>query len=114
MLAMMTQGVFFDVRSIRKLPVSKDLVTRTLRALTDARVILRSEVRGKYYFTDEFTDLMKQIITPGMPLGLFVHYPDLGVFDVSGIEHWTGEEMGYYVRRLRERWKLRAGIPNGA
>ena len=52
---------------------------------------------------------MKLDIIKGMPRGILVHYPDLKVFDVSGIEEWTEEELDRYIARLRERWQIRRG-----
>jgi hypothetical protein len=46
-------------------------------------------------------------MTEGMPRGVFIHFPDLRVFDISGIEEWTEEELDRYTRRLKERWTIR-------
>jgi hypothetical protein len=106
-LEMLAQGVYFDAQSVYGLPVSKRLVTRTIRALLDAGVIGKSTTRAKYLFTDAFLEAMGREITEGMPRGNFVHYPDLSIFDVCGIGSWTEEELQVYVRRLREQWVLR-------
>ena len=106
-LEMLTQGVYFDSQSVYGLPVNKRLVTKTLRALLDAGVVRKSRARGKYLFTDPFLEATEREITGGMPRGIFVHYPDLSVFDVCGIGSWTEEELQVYVRRLREHWVLR-------
>ncbi|QQG48701.1 MAG: hypothetical protein HY247_08210 [archaeon] len=108
---MLTQGVYFDSQSIYALPVDDSLVARTFRALLDARVIARSTSRAKYLFTDSFLEEMRRQIASGMPRGIFVHYPDLTVFDMCGIKEWTESELQTYVRRLKERWALRTGIP---
>ncbi len=107
-LEMLAQGVYFDAHSIYGLPVSKRHVTRTLRALLDAGVIGRSTTRAKYLFTDAFLEAIGREITGGMPRGIFVHYPDLCIFDICGIGSWTEEELQVYVRRLREHWVLRS------
>ena len=110
-LEMLTQGVYFDSHSVYGLPVNKRLVSKTLRALLDAGVIGRSTTRAKYLFTDAFLRGMGHQITEGMPRGIFVHYPDLSIFDVCGIGSWTEEELQVYVRRLKEHWVLRtAGL----
>jgi hypothetical protein len=106
-LEMLAQGVYFDAHSVYGLPVNKRLVTRSLRALLDAGVITKSTTRAKYLFTDAFLEAMGREIAGGMPRGIFVHYPDLSIFDVCGIGSWTEEELQVYVRRLREHWVLR-------
>jgi hypothetical protein len=106
-LEMLTQGVYFDSESVYGLPVNKALVTKTLRALLDEGVIRKSSTRAKYLFTDAFLQAMGDQIAEGMPRGIFVHYPDLAVFDVCGIGNWTEEELQVYVRRLKEHWLLR-------
>lgn len=106
-LEMFTQGVYFDSESVYGLPINKRLVTKTLRALLDAGVIRKSTARAKYLFTDPFLEATEHQITGGMPRGIFVHYPDLSVFDVCGIGSWTEEELQAYVRRLREHWVRR-------
>lgn len=108
-LEMLTQGVHFDAHGVRGLPFARNFVTRTFRALIDSGVITRSTRRGKYLLTGGFLDAMKKEITRGMPRGIFVHYPDLAVFDISGIESWTEEELEVYVKELEKRWLLRTG-----
>lgn len=109
-LEMLTQGVLFDSRNIRGLPVNKNMVTRALDALLRAGVVTRTRARAKYLLTDEFLEALRQEITRDMPRGTFIHYPDLSVFDVSGIGSWSAEELEAYVARLRQRWVLRKGV----
>jgi hypothetical protein len=40
-----------------------------------------------------------------MPRRLFIHCPDAAVFDISGIDDWTEEELEIYVRELRKHWR---------
>jgi hypothetical protein len=106
-LEMLAQGVYFDSQSVYGMPVNKALVTKTLRALLDEGVIRKSRMRAKYLFTEPFLEAMGRQIAGGMPRGIFVHYPDLSIFDICGIGNWTEEELQVYVRRLKERWVLR-------
>lgn len=107
---MLTRGVFFDSRSAYSLPVSKSQVTRAFKALQAAEVVTRTRARKKYILTDQFLETLRQEITRDMPRGAFIRYPDLSVFDVSGVGSWSGEELEAYVTRLRQRWMLRKGV----
>jgi hypothetical protein len=109
-LEMLTQGVVFDSRSVRRLPVDQSMIDRALRGLIKAGVVTRSEIKTKYLLTDEFLEALRREITRSMPRGDFVHYPDLSVFDVCGIGSWSAEELETYVARLRQRWTLRKGF----
>jgi len=109
-LEMLTQGVVFDSRSVRRLPVDQSMVDRALRSLIKAGVVTRSEIKTKYLLTDEFLEVLRREITRSMPRGDFVHYPDLSVFDVCGIGSWSADELETYVARLRQRWTLRKGF----
>jgi len=109
-LEMLTQGVVFDSRSVRRLPVDQSMVDRALRSLIKAGVVTRSEIKTKYLLTDEFLEALRREITRSMPRGDFVHYPDLSVFDVCGIGSWSADELETYVARLRHRWTLRKGF----
>ncbi|MDG7006633.1 MAG: hypothetical protein JRN06_00145 [Nitrososphaerota archaeon] len=109
-IEMLTEGVYFDIHAIRKLPVSKDLVTRTLKALIAAGVVTRSRARSKYLLTDEFLDALRQEIAGRMPRGSFIHHPDLAIFEVCGISDWSADEIKEYVDRLNQRWILRKGF----
>ena len=105
---MLVQGIYFESESIWGLPLNRDLVRKTFRALIGSNVIRKLGMRGKYQLTDEFLDSMREDITRRMPRGMFIRYPDLAVFDICGIGTWTEEEVEVYVRRLKERWLLRA------
>ena len=107
---MLTQGVLFDSRSVRALPVHRDMVTRALKALIAAGVVTKSRARNKYLLTDGFLEALREEITREMPRGTFVHYPDLSVFDVCGIGSWSAEELETYIARVRQRWMLRQGV----
>jgi hypothetical protein len=102
---MLIQGVFFDTRRLRRLPFNKRLVERVLRALVDSRVVVKSRLRRKYILTDEFLNLAKGEVVRTMPRQLFIHCPDAAVFDISGIEDWTEEELEIYLRELRKHWR---------
>ena len=101
---MLTEGVYFESGSVWGLPLSGSRVARTFRALADAGVVRRSSVKGKYNFTQGFLEGMRREITRKMPRGSLVHFPDLAVFEVSGIADWTEAELDVYSRRLREHW----------
>ena len=73
----------------------------------EAGIISKSPIKGKYRLMDEFVDSLKSEMTEGMPRGIFIHFPDLRVFDISGIEEWTEEELDRYMRRLKARWTIR-------
>ncbi len=105
------QGVDFKSNAIRELPLSKRLVDRTLRALTDSGVIMNCGVRGRgrYRLSDEFIRGVSQDISRVMPRGTFLHYPALKAFDICGVGGWTEDELEVYVGRLREHWQIRRG-----
>jgi len=50
---------------------------------------------------------VKREVTRLMPRRLFIHYPDFEVFDVSGIESWSQEELELYMKELKKRWLAR-------
>lgn len=106
-IEMVVQGVFFDSRSLRGPSFNERQVTRVLDALIDSRVITRSMPRMKYVLTDQFLDAVKSEVTRLMPRRLFIHYPDLGVFDISGIESWSQEEFELYMKELKKHWLAR-------
>jgi hypothetical protein len=101
------EGVHFDLANVRRMPLGQTSITRTLHGLIEAGMISKSPIKGKYRLTDEFVDSLKSEMTEGMPRGIFIHFPDLRVFDISGIEEWTEEELDRYTRRLKERWTIR-------
>lgn len=101
---MLIQGVFFDSRRLRRLPFNGRLVERVLRSLVDSRVVVKSRLRRKYILTEDFLNLAKGEIVRAIPRQLFIHCPDPAVFDISGLESWSEEELEIYVRELRKRW----------
>ena len=109
-LEMLAQGVVFDSRSVRRLPVDQSKVDRALRGLIRGGVVTRSEIKTKYLLTDEFLEMLRHDITRSMPRGDFLHYPDLSIFDACGIGSWSADELETYVMRLRKRWALRKGF----
>ncbi len=107
-LMVYTQGIFFDARTLSKLPYERSLVWRVVDALVKGGVIERVD-RGKYALTDSFTDSLRREITWKMPRGALVSLPDLKVFDVSGIDRWDEEELVLYTVWLKRHWaSLRA------
>ena len=106
-LELFLKGVHFDSSSIWAMPFDHNNVSRTFRALIDAGIVSKSPIRGKYRFTDTFAEMLKQDVTKNMPRELFIHYPDLRIFDLAGIEQWTEAELAWYTERLRERWLIR-------
>jgi hypothetical protein len=108
---MLLQGVYFDSRTIRTLPATKNMIHRALRALIAAGVVTKSRARKKYLLTDEFLDWARREITRQMPRGTFIHHPDLSVFEVCGIGDWTPEELKTFMDKLEQRWILRKGAP---
>jgi len=107
---MLTQGVFFDSRSLLRIPANRRAIFRSLHALIKAGVVTKSKARTKYLLTDEFLEVLRQEITRGMPRGNFVHFPDLSVFEVCGIGSWSADELQSYQARLEKRWMLRKGF----
>ena len=106
-LELLLKGIHFDSASIWRMPLDHNSINRTLQGLVEARVISKSPVKGRYRLTDEFRESMRTEITRDMPREIFIHYPDLTVFDLSGIGDWTEEELDTYIARLRERWQIR-------
>jgi hypothetical protein len=106
-MELLLKGVHFDSASVRRMPLGQTSITRTLHGLIEAGIISKSPIKGKYRLTDEFVDSLKSETTEGMPRGIFIHFPDLRIFDISGIEEWTEEELDRYMRRLKARWTIR-------
>ena len=106
-LELLVKGVHFDSKSIWGMPFGHTSIGRTFQGLLEAGIISKSRVKGKYRLTDEFRESMRAEITKDMPREIFIHYPDLAVFDISGIGDWTKEELDWYIERLRERWQIR-------
>ena len=107
---MLAQGVFFDSRSLLRIPANRRTIFRSLRALVKAGVAAKSKARTKYLLTDEFLEVLHREITRGMPRGNFIHFPDLSVFEVCGIGSWSADELRSYQARLEKRWMLRKGF----
>ena len=105
---MLLQGVFFDSRSLDRLPFNRKLKGRVLRALVESGVAAKSRPRRKYLLTDDFLSLAKEEITRGMPRRLFINYPDRSVFDISGIDRWSEQEFDLYVKELKKHWQMRS------
>jgi hypothetical protein len=107
-LMVFTQGLFFDARSLSKLPYERTLVWRVVNALVEGEVIEQVS-RGKYALADGFTDSLRREITWKMPRRALVSLPDLRVFDVCGIDRWDEEELALYTDLLKRHWaSLRA------
>ena len=109
-IQMLTEGIYFDIRAIRKLPGSKDLITRSLKALIAAGVVTRSRARDKYLLTDGFLDELQREISGRMPRGSFILHPDLATFELCGLADWSADELRTYVDQLTQRWMLRKGF----
>ena len=108
-LQLLLEGAFFDSHTIRELRFNARQVDRVLHNLLISGVIMKRARRGKYLLTDGFLETLRGEIARGVRQGIFIPIPDLGVFDVSGIEHWTEDELELYAKELRERWLLRTG-----
>jgi len=107
-LLVFTQGLFFDARTLSKLPYERTLVWRVMNALVKGGII-EQVGKGKYALTDSFTNNLKREITWKMPRGALVSLPNLQVFDVCGIDTWDEEELALYVSWLKKHWaSLRA------
>jgi len=102
-LMVFTQGLFFDARTLSKLPYERTLVWRVVNALVKGGII-EQVGKGKYALTDSFTNNLKREITWKMPRGALVSLPNLQVFDVCGIDTWDEEELAVYVSWLKKHW----------
>ena len=111
-IEMLTEGVYFDSRRIRGLPVRKGMIYRALKGLIAAGVVERTRARTKYLLTDAFLYDVRQEVTKVMPRGTFVHHPDLSVFEICGLGDWTADELNAYVTKLTQRWMHRNGAPS--
>jgi len=109
---MLVQGIHFDSQSMWKMPIDRNQVWRAFRTLIKSGVIEKLvTIKGRYRFTQGFLEALKQDITKQMPRGVFLHYPDIGIFDIAGMEFWTEDEFERYVKRQREHWLwLKSGI----
>ena len=108
-LQLLVEGPFFDSHTIRELHFNARQVDRVLHNLVGSGVIAKRPRRGKYLLTDGFLETLRGEIARGLGHRIFIPIPDLGVFDVSGIEHWTEHELDVYTNELRNRWLLRTG-----
>ena len=102
-LMVFTQGLFFDTRTLSKLPYERTLVWRVVNGLVKGGII-EQVGKGKYALTDSFTNNLKREITWKMPRGALVSLPNLQVFDVCGIDTWDEEELAVYVSWLKKHW----------
>jgi excisionase family DNA binding protein len=111
---MLVQGIHFDSQRIWRMPMGRNHVWRAFRALINSGVIEKlATVRGRYRFTEGFLEAVKRDITRGMPRGIFLHYPDLSLFDIAGMELWTEDEFEIYAKRQRAHWMLLVGQLKG-
>jgi hypothetical protein len=108
-LQLLVEGAFFDSHTLRELHFNTRQVDRVLHNLVSSGVITKHARRGKYLLTDGFLETLKGEIARGVRLSIFIPIPDLGIFDVSGIEHWMEHELEVYTKELRDRWLLRTG-----
>ena len=102
-LIVFTQGLFFDARTLSKLPYERTLVWRVVNGLVKGGII-EQVGKGKYALTDSFANNLKREITWKMPRGALVSLPNLQVFDVCGIDTWDEEELAVYVSWLKKHW----------
>jgi hypothetical protein len=103
-LGVLAEGVAFDSHDLRKLPFRPAFVTKVLMSLREAGVIERVNT-GKYLFTSQFMDTMKEEILRKAPRSGLIQFPTMTVFDMCGIDGWNQSDMENFVRRLREHWK---------
>ncbi len=103
-LGVLAEGVSFDSHDLRKLPFRPAFVTKVLMSLRQAGVIERVNT-GKYLFTSQFMDTMKEEILRKAPRSGLIQFPTMTVFDMCGIDGWNQSDMENFVRRLREHWK---------
>jgi hypothetical protein len=103
-LGVLAEGVAFDSHDLRKLPFRPAFVTKVLMSLRQAGVIERVNT-GKYLFTSQFMDTMKEEILRKTPRSGLIQFPTMAVFDMCGIDGWNQSDMENFVWRLKEHWK---------
>jgi len=97
---LLTMGIFFEVRDLRKLPFRPAHVTRVLRALQNSGVVEKMNTRI-YIFTDDFLSLAREEIFKRMPRSGLRQFPVMTVFDVCGLGEWDDYEFEAFIRALR-------------
>ena len=105
---LLLKGVHFDSASVRRMPWGQTSITRTLHGLIEAGIISKSPIKGKYRLTDEFVDSLQSEMTEGMPRGIFIHFPDLRIFDISGVSNVIDlyRSREYALRALVAAWMI--------
>ena len=102
---MLLEGVFFDMRDLRRLPYTKSTVTRVLKVLVNAGVLKKIRDRRNYLLADGFAEIVREQIQRKTPPSGIHQFPSLDVFSVSGMRDWTQHEFDLYVEEMRERWR---------
>jgi hypothetical protein len=102
-LGVLTLGIAFDIRDLRKLPFRPAFVTKVLKSLRQAGVIERVS-SGKYLFTQGFMNAIKGEILSKTPRSDLMQFPTMTIFDVCGVESWNQRDVESFMRRLREHW----------
>lgn len=104
-LLVLLEGVFFDMRDLRRLSYGKSKVTRVLKVLVNSGVLEKVRDRRNYLLADGFARIVKEQIRRKTPLSGIHQFPSLDVFSVSGMGNWTQHEFDLYVGAMRERWR---------
>jgi len=104
-LEVLLLGVAFDSHDLRKLPFRPSQVTRVVKALLDAGVLMRIGKKQKYLFTEEFRNLLKDQVLQKTPRSGIIQFPVMTTFEVCGVEHWSEQEFDRFVRALKDHWQ---------